>query len=532
MTALVLQGGTVLDGTGSPGRSADIAVDENGLISGIGRISGHDADRTIDVSGAAVCPGFIDLHSHADYSVFGAPAALTQAYQGVTTLITGNCGFSPFPISDEHAEAGRAHGVFADDDLPWNWRTTAEFLTAVDALPLGVNIGALVGHGSLRIGAMGPDERAATPDEQHRMRQLLGEAIDAGVVGLSSGLIYAPGSFCTAAELLDLCTEVGRHDLLYSSHIRDEGDRLMESITEAIDTARRSAVRLEISHLKAIGPANWGGTSTALAAIEDARRTGVDVSTDVYPYTASSTTLTSRLPNWAMNGGREQLVRRLSDPSAAAAVADELRDRIGRTILPAGVIIAGTGDGPYRQHIGRSVAEVADLLRLDPAETIVELLRGQRGVVAIINHAMDDADLEAVLSHPLAAVASDGSVLATSVAQQPHPRSFGTFTRVLGHYVRDRGLLSLPEAVRKMTSLPASRLGWQNRGVLRVGAIADLCVFDPAAVIDRSSYHDPWQLAAGVLHTLIAGRSVLQDGRPTDLRPGRVIRGRSGPTRP
>jgi len=389
----------------------------------------------------------------------------------------------------------------------------------------------MVGHGSLRIGAMGPDERPATPDEQHRMRQLLGEAIDAGVVGLSSGLIYAPGSFCAAAELLDLCSVVAGHDLLYASHIRDEGDRLMEAVNEAIDTARRSAARLQISHLKAIGPANWGGTGTALAAIEDARRSGIDVSTDVYPYTASSTTLTSRLPNWAMDGGREQLVRRLSDPNGAAAVADELRNRIGRTILPAGVIIAGTGDGPYRQYIGRSVADIAELLRLDPAETIVELLRGQRGVVAIINHAMDDADLEVVLTHPLAAVASDGSVLATSGAQQPHPRSFGTFTRVLGRYVRERGLLTLPEAVRKMTSLPASRLGWQHRGVLRVGAIADLCVFDPAAVIDRSDYHDPWQLADGVLHTFIAGRPVLQDGRPTDLRPGRVIRGRSGTTR-
>lgn len=536
MHALLLRGGTVLDGTGTPGFIADVGIDEDGTIAEVGRIADRQGRRVLDVSGAVVCPGFIDLHSHADYSVFGAPAALTQAYQGVTTLITGNCGFSPFPLADEHAEEGKAHKVFGGE-LPWNWRTAGEFMDVVDALPLGVNIGCLVGHGALRIAAMGPAERAATPTERDRMRQLLRQSADDGVLGMSSGLIYAPGSFSSSNELVELCTEVASRDLLYATHMRDEGDRLLAAIDEAIDTARRSSaakmpVRLEISHLKAIGPANWGNTTQALAAIEAARASGLDVATDVYPYTASSTTLTARLPNWALDGGTEQLLCRLADPAAAEKVANELAQRIGTTILPAGVIIADTPPGPYRQYVGHSLADIAERLRLDPAHAIVELLRGQRAAVSIVNHAMSDEDLDAVLQYPQAAVASDGAVLATSGESRPHPRSFGAFTRVLGHYVRDRGLLELPDAVRKMTSLPASRLGWKDRGVIRPGAVADLCVFDPATVVDRSSYDQPWQLAGGVLHTLLAGRAILENGTHTDSSPGRVIRGRSERTSP
>ncbi len=531
MYALLLRGGTLLDGTGKPEVVADVAIDDDGTIAEVGRIADQQARRVLDVSGAVVCPGFIDLHSHADYSVFGAPTALTQVYQGVTTLITGNCGFSPFPLSDEHLEEGHAHKVFGGE-LPWNWRSAGEFMDAVDALPLGVNIGCLVGHGALRIAAMGSDERAATAAEQDRMRQLLRQSADDGVVGMSSGLIYAPGAFGSSDELVELCTEVARHGLLYSTHMRNEGDQLLAAMAEAVDTAGKSAVRLEISHLKAIGPANWGDTAQAITAIEAARASGVDVTTDVYPYTASSTTLTARLPNWAMDGGTEQLLRRLADPAAAERLATDLAGRTGSSILPDRVIIADTGPGPYRQDVGLSLADIAERLQLDPAHAIVELLRGQQAAVSIINHGMCDDDLEAVLRYPLAAVASDGAVLAATGDSRPHPRSFGSFTRVLGRYVRDRALLDLPTAVHKMTGLPASRLGWRNRGLLTVGAVADLCVFDPATVHDRSTYDQPWQLSTGVLHTLIAGLPILENGQHTDLRPGRVIRGRSGRTSP
>lgn len=527
MTTL-LRGGTVLDGTGAPGRPADLAIGDDGRITDLGAPGSLGAaDLVLDATGAVVAPGFIDLHSHAEYSVFGAPEALTQTHQGVTTLVTGNCGFSPFPLSDEHAEAGRAHTVF-DAELDWNWRTGREFLDLVDDLPLAVNIAAQVGHGSLRIAAMGADRRAPGAAEQLRMRELLTECIEAGVVGMSSGLIYAPGSFAVTAELTDLCSVVGRHGLLYSSHIRNESDALLDAVDEAITTVAGSGARLEISHLKAIGPDNWGDTAAALAAIADARARGIDVGSDVYPYTASSTTLTSRLPDWAMDGGRVQMLRRLADPAAAAAIADDIRTAVGHGFLPDRVVIAHTGDGPHRGDIGRSIAGIADRLGVDPAAAVVQILRDQRGEVSIINHAMSDDDLDRVLADPFIAVASDGSVLATSGAQQPHPRSFGTFSRVLGHYTRERRLLELPAAVHKMTGLPASRLGWSDRGVIRRGAVADLCVFDPETVIDRSTYDAPWQLAEGVVHTLIAGRPVLRAGRPTELRPGRVIRGRAG----
>lgn len=522
----VVRGGTVLDGTGAAGLRADVTIADDGTIAAVGAAD-TSADTVLDADGAIVAPGFIDLHSHADYTVFGAPEALSQVYQGVTTLVTGNCGFTPFPISPEHEAAGRAHTVF-DSELDWNWHSAGEFLDRVDALPLAVNIAPLVGHGALRIAAMGAERRAPTAAEQARMRALLEECIAAGVVGMASGLIYAPGSFAEPEELADLCSVLAAHGLLYASHIRNESDTLLEAVTEAIAAATASGARLEISHLKAIGPANWGKTAAALELIEQARAAGVDVTTDVYPYTASSTTLTSRLPDWALDGGRQAMLHRLSDPAAAAAIANDIRAAVGKTLLPDGVLIAHAGDGPYRRFVGRNITQIGRELGLDPADTVVEVLRAQHGEVSIINHAMTDDDLDRVLAHPLAAVASDGSELAISGAHQPHPRSFGTFTRVLGHYVRDRGVVDLPAAIHKMTGLPASRLGWSNRGVIRPGAVADLAVFDPESVTDRSTFDAPWQVSSGVIHTVIAGRPVLRDGTPTDDRPGRLVRGRTG----
>lgn len=522
MHDLVLRGGRVLDGTGTPAVPADVAVD-GGWITTVGRVD-TPARRVLDAASAVVAPGFIDLHSHADYTVFGAPEAATQASQGVTTLVTGNCGFSPFPVVPEHSAALRRHAALGGTDLPWTWRTTGEFLAEVDRLPLGVNIACLVGHGALRIGVMGSADAPAGPAELARMRELLREALADGAVGLSSGLIYAPGSFARPGELVELCREVADAGKLYTSHIRDEGDGLLGAVAEALETAASAGARLEISHLKAIGPANWGNVARALERIETAART-LDVAADVYPYAASSTTLTSRLPGWALAGGVPELLRRLTDPATRKEIAADLDTRVGRTFLPEGVVIAALPDGPYAGFVGRSVADLAAHLGVGTGAAVCAVLREHEGRVAIINHAMDERDVRAALTHPLTAVASDGHVLAARPAgEKPHPRSFGTFTRVLGHYARDEGVLGLAEAVRKMTSLPAARLGWTHRGVLRSGAVADICVFDPALVRDHATYADPCRLSSGVRHTLLAGEPVLADGEQTDLRPGRVLR--------
>jgi len=519
MSDLVIAGGTVVDGTGAAGRVADVGVTD-GRIDAVAE-PGTLAGPRLDADGLVVCPGFIDLHSHADFSITGHPGADTAVTQGVTTLVTGNCGFSPFPVGD--LAALRSASAFLQAELDWDWTDAAGYADAVDAARPAVNLALQVGHSALRLAAMGGDERAPTPAELARMQRLLADAAAQGVWGFSTGLIYAPGAYADAAEVTALARVAAEHGLLYSTHMRNEADALLDAVREAIDTARASGVRLEISHLKAMGRSNHGAVTEALRTIDEARAEGVDVACDVYPYPASSTTLTSRLPAWALDGGVDRLLERLADPATRERVADGLRDRMARDVDPEGVVIADLPPGPFTAARGRSIADVARELGTDPADAALRVLAGHRGAVSIVNHAMSAADVRTVLRHPAASVASDGWVLRPRGDGHPHPRSFGTFTRVLGRHVRD-GDLPLVAAVHKMTGLPAARLGMADRGVLRPGAVADIAVLDPATVVDRSTYDEPWQLSEGVHHVLVAGVPVLRDGRLTGARPGRVLR--------
>jgi len=521
VTDLILRGGTIVDGTGAPGFTGDIGI-VDGRIVEIGDLTGAAADRDIDVSGAVVCPGFIDLHSHSDYTIFSAPDAVTQTTQGVTTLVTGNCGMSPFPLTGEFGDQLRERSSLSDG-LTWEWSTAGEYADQVDRLRLGVNLALQVGHGSLRIAAMGAVDRAPTDEELARMRALLRESAADGVVGFSTGLIYAPGQFAQLDELIALATEAAAADLLYSTHMRNEGARLLTAIDEALQVARGSGVRLEISHLKSSGVDNWGQVTEALAVIDAARAEGLDVAADQYPYTASSTSLTAWLPGWALDGGIGELVKRLDDPTTASRIATAVGSDSG-PVRGDRIVIAHTPDGPYRRFVGQSIADIGRELGLDTDATVVEVLRGQRGHVNIVHHGMSEEDVRTVMSRSTVAVASDGAAVACPGRGQTHPRSLGTFTRVLGRYVREEGLLDLPTAIAKMTGLPASRLGWTDRGVLRPGAIADVAVFDPDEVTDQATYLDPWQLSTGVRYTLLAGRAVLDGGDPTGTPAGRVIR--------
>ena len=396
--SVLLRGGTLIDGTGAPPHTADVLV-SSGRIAAVGTKDAGKVDaaasrarEVLDVAGAVVCPGFIDLHSHADFSVFGSPTALTQVTQGVTTLVTGNCGFSPFPVVPDYAEEIRAHGRFIDDGLTWDWSSAREYADAVERLPLGVNLALQVGHGALRIAAMGHVDRAPTSVEIGRMRQLLAESAD-DVVGLSSGLIYAPASYADTAELVAVAKQAAAEGLLYSTHIRDEGAGLLEAVNEALTTSRESGVRLEISHLKASGPPNWGMVAEALALVDAARADGVDVGADQYPYTASSTTLTSWLPGWALDGGTTALVARLDDPVQVERIAAELGAKLGRSFHPDRIVVASTPDGPYTRFVGQTIAQAADELDVSSAHAVVELLRGQRGLLGVVHHGMAEDDV-------------------------------------------------------------------------------------------------------------------------------------------
>ncbi|MGW3521052.1 N-acyl-D-amino-acid deacylase family protein [Streptomyces hydrogenans] len=517
---VLITGGTVIDGTGAAPRRTDLAV-RGGRIVHVGDLAPTATATTmLDAAGLTVTPGFIDLHSHADFSVLAMPDAEACLRQGVTTLVTGNCGLSPFPLAADEGRDTAAPGTLTGGQ----WYDLDAFAAAVDEARPALNVAPLIGHGALRTAVMGTERAPAGDAELASMRALLATAATQGAFGMSTGLIYAPGSFASTNEIVALAREAAAHDLLYATHMRDEGDHLIEAVQEALDVATASRVRLQISHLKAMGPANHGKVDIALAMIDTAVRDGLDVACDVYPYTASSTRLTSRLPDWAMDGGPTALLERLADPDTRERILADLRPAVGRTFLPEGVVLAMMGPGRYSDRIGDSIADVARDENVEPAAAVLNVLAAHQGEVMIVNHAMAEDDVDTVLRHPSSAVASDGWVLHAPGDGHPHPRNFGTFARIIGRYVRENHVLELVDAVRKMTSLPASRLPLPDRGTLTPGQVADVVVLDPAAVTDRATFADPWQYATGVRDVLVAGQYVLRDGKVTGARPGRTLR--------
>ncbi|WP_034271352.1 N-acyl-D-amino-acid deacylase family protein [Actinospica robiniae] len=504
---ILIIGGTVVDGTGAEARRADVGVSGD-CIAFLGSASSEAraaADRTIDADGLVVAPGFIDLHTHVDYTIESVPGAHACVRQGVTTAVTGNCGTSSFPAP--------AFGV-----------DFAAYAARVEASEPAVNLACLVGHGSLRTAVIGADRRAATEEETRRMAELLEVAAQQGAFGLSTGLIYAPGSFADTGEVAALADVARANGLLYSTHMRNEGDGLLDALDEALDVARRTGVRLQLSHLKAMGPPNHGKVAAALARIDEARAAGLDVACDVYPYTASSTLLTSRLPDWAMDGGNVRLLQRLEDPDTRHRIAADLEAGRDWPFLPDATVLAGMPPGRYADLVGHSLRDVAARTGSSAAEAMLDVLYEHQAQVWIINHAMAEADVREVLRHPASAIGSDGWELTTDCEGSPHPRHFGTFARILETYCRNAAVLTLPEAIRKMTSLPAERLGLEDRGVLAPGRIADITVFDPEHVADTATYLAPKSYALGTKAVLVNGIPVLMEGEQTTARPGRVLR--------
>ena len=521
--SVLITGGTIVDGTGTTPYPGSLLIEQGRIVAVLPERPTASAEMIIDAEGLAITPGFIDLHSHADFTLQGCPAATSQLHQGVTTLLTGNCGFSPFPVADRDRLI--AATSFLSSDLDWSWTDLAGFADVQDRQRPAINVALQVGHNALRLAAMGEAQRPPTRAELDRMRLLLRSAAEQGAYGFSTGLIYAPGSYADTAEVRELVAEAGACGLLYSTHVRNEGSRLIEAVDEAIEAARAGDARLEISHLKAAGPANHGKVNAALEQIEQARTAGLDVACDVYPYVASSTTLTTRLPDWAMDGGIPELLQRIADPEQQHRIVQALRDQADRQLAPVSVTIASGSD------FGTTLAEAAQRRGVDASAATLALLAENDGAVSVINNSMDPDDVAVALGYRHSSVASDGWIMTGPNDHgwgegHPHPRNFGTFPRALGHYRRTEGLFDLAEAVRKMTSLPASRLQWSDRGVLRPGAIADVVVLDPDRVADRADFGKPWQLSVGIRDVLVGGVPVLADAAPTGARPGRVIRRR------
>lgn len=522
MLDLLITHGDLLDGTGRPAYRADVAVAGDRIVE-IGRLAGAQAATVLDARGCVVTPGFVDVHSHADFVLPLLPDADSLIRQGITTLVVGQCGSSPVPLSP----ATRAEAIAAmeteDLPLPWErWSTFASYLDTLRDLGTAPNVVPLVGQGTVRAAVMG--HTAAPPDGAQiaRMQAEVVAAMEAGAVGVSTGLIYPPGSYATVDELIEVVRPAGRRGGFYFSHIRGEGETLLEAIDEAIQIGRQTGASVQISHLKAAGRANWSKAPAALALIDAARAEGLDVTADMYPYPASNTGLTSLLPDAAMEGGKAATLGRLADPTARAALIDALRDR--RSAGWEGIIIS---DSPrWREIEGRSIAELADAAGQEPAAWVCDALLATGLDVSIILFSMDEENVAAQMRHPAVMFGTDSSgrsVTGPLSRGVPHPRNYGTYPRVLGHYVRERRVLSLAEAVHKMTGLPAARLRWRDRGLLRPGYAADLVVFDPATVIDRATYRDPHRYPDGIHQVVVNGRPVVRNGAQTGARPGRIL---------
>jgi len=524
-----IEGATVLDGTGAPGFRADVGITGE-AITAVGDLSRVPAGTTLRASGLTLAPGFIDMHSHSDWRLWANRRAESKIRQGVTTEVVGNCGFSPAPVNPSFREELRGFALFLPDGMDFSWQSVEEYLNRFDRGGSALNIIQLVGHGTLRVAAMGFARRKPTPAELTHMKRLVAESLEGGAWGISTGLIYAPGSYAETDEIVELARVGARHRGFYASHIRGEGANLLNSISEAIRIGREAELPVQVSHLKAAGRPHWGKVKDALVLIDAARAEGLDVTADVYPYTASSTTLRTLLPDWVLEGGEGAMLERLRDPATRGRIRAEVEDgRTGAEDLVAnagwdGIMIAYAPGRPEAE--GKRLSDLAQQWGQAPADAAMDLILAGHGKVYMILFQLDEFDLSVALGHPHVMIGSDGSALSPSGALgrgKPHPRSYGTFPRVLARYCRDQRLLSLEQAVRKMTGLPAKKLGLKDRGVIRVGAKADLVVFNHKTVTDLATYEDPHRYPAGIEYVLVNGRLVIKGGEHTGSLPGRVL---------
>jgi N-acyl-D-amino-acid deacylase len=522
---LVLRRATLFDGTGAPGIQADVGITGD-RISGIGPGAGAGAEE-IDLAGMALAPGFIDIHSHADLSLLVNPRAESRIRQGVTLEVVGQDGSSVGPWSEDAYQATREHynrryGVEID------FRDIGGFLRRLERTPAAVNLASMVGHGTVRGLVVGGADREASSEEVRRMRGIVRSALQQGAVGFSSGLEYTPGSFASAGELVELARELAGTGYPYASHIRNEDDRLIAGVEEALQVGFMAGVPVQISHLKAQGRRNWWKAATVLRTIEGARESGVDVHFDRYPYVAYGTGLSSLFPTWARAGGTEAFLRRLEDPEMLPRIAAFTRAKVALLGSWDAVQITSTRTAGNAGARGRRLGQLAEDLGEEPFELTKRLIVEESNRVGMIGFGMSEENTATILSHPLAMIGSDGGSHATYGALSggsPHPRAYGTFPRLLGRYVRERGDMPMETAIHKITGMPAAKLKLRDRGVVRVGAYADLVAFDPGAVADLATFSSPHQYPRGIPLVIVNGRTTIRGGEQTGALAGRPIFG-------
>ncbi len=498
---IIISNGRVVDGSGNPWYEADVAINGERIVR-IGDLSSDTGSQVIDANGLIVAPGFIDPHTHALRGILDVPNAESALLQGVTTLTEGNDGTSPFPV-DEHYQ------TIIDKQISPNW-------------------GIFVGHGTIRSQIIGAEDRDPTRVELEQMKDMVEQAMQQGALGLSTGLFYVPGSFASTEEIVELSKVAAEHGGIYISHMREEAAQLIDSVYETIRIGEESGIAVQMTHHKVIGVENWGSSVDSLRLVDQARERGIDITIDQYPYTASQTGINALIPQWAQEGGRVRMLERIESPETRAAIKNEvvlkiLYDRGGGD--PKNIFISRNTWDP--SMTGKNLAELTVEAGMNPtpenaSEVVFEILKG--GGATAVYHAINTDDVDRIMQHPVTAIGSDGPVGIFGEGT-PHPRQYGTFARVLGHYVRERAVLTLEDAVRKMSSQTARRLGIHNRGLLTEGYYADIAIFDADEIIDKATFEEPHQYAIGIKFVLVNGQVVVEQGRHTGRRPGKIIYG-------
>ena len=523
---LIIRGGEVIDGSGGPARSADVGV-RSGRIEAVGDLSAAAAPDELDARGQVVAPGFIDVHTHSDLACYlGADdeaVKLASVRQGVTTEVIGNCGWTPFPAVPERRRQIRDHVASVFGPAARTFDSLAEYREAMSLQSLPVNLAPLVGHGTIRAAVLGLEEVRADESAIARMQRLLEQALDEGAFGLSSGLVYPPGVYSDAEELAALSGILTSRDRIYTTHMRNEMDQVIEAVDEAIGVAERTGVRAQLSHLKVAGREQWGSIDRVMERIARARAAGLDIVGDAYPYTAGSTLLRALLPPWANAGGVDQMLERLGERAVRERIARDYEVGIAgwQNFVAAagwgGIFVASAAARP--DVVGRSLLELAEEGGLTPAEMSAQLILACRGEIVVILHMMAKKDVAVLLDDPDVLIGSD----AIPLPGAPHPRVAGTFARVLSRGFRPGGRTDLPSLVRRMTAVPAERFGLGRRGQIRDGWAADIVVFDAEKVADRADYSSSLLAPDGVADVFVAGNAVIKQGSDTGVRPGRIL---------
>jgi len=524
--------GTVYDGLGGPPREVSVGIKKRRIVldkldTTTVTFATTQAKEVINAKGLAIAPGFIDTHSHSEFTVLADPWQEGKLFQGITTEINGNCGLSAAPLYGEYL----AHRMddLKEYDIPYRWNTLKEYFFILESLKPSINFATLVGHGNIRGSVMGFSDRIPSEEEIKRLCYLIEQSIEDGAIGLSTGLIYPPGIYSSTEELIKLTSHGARFSssmnlpFIYTSHMRSESDKLIESIEEVISVAEGSTSPVHISHIKTAGRNNWNKIEKVLELIYDARKRGINITADRYPYTASSTDLDSILPAWAFEGGKEREIERLRDPRTARKIKKILAG--GNGIED---IVISSVESPSRKWMeGKTLKEISAELKKDVLDFIIELLIEERLRVGAIFHSMSEENLKRFLREPWIMIGTDSSSRSFNGPTRkgkPHPRGFGSMPRFLGYYVRDEGLLSLEEAIKRLTYLPAKTFGLKERGIIKNGAFADIVIFDPERIVDRADFSNPFLKPDGIRYVFVNGLPAIRDGEPTGIRNGAILR--------